>query len=71
MADKKDIPFALLEILTEYTDSTHFLPTTDIIEILKSNYCLDTERRTIYANSVLLQKLGYKISNWRDNNIGF
>lgn len=71
MADKKDIPLALLEILKEYTDDTHFLSTSHVIEIMKSKYHLDLERRTIYANAELLKKYGYKISNWSENNIRY
>ena len=33
MADKKEIPFALLEILTRYTDEEHVLTAKEIMTL--------------------------------------
>ena len=33
MADKKEIPFALLEILTRYTDEEHVLTAKDLYKL--------------------------------------
>lgn len=71
MADKKDIPLALLEILTKYTDENTPLPTRDIIRIMENEYGVTMERRTLYANIELLQKFGHKISTWNDNGSGY
>ncbi len=71
MADKKDIPLALLNILTAYTDEDHFLTTKQIINIMENEYDITMERRTLYANIDLLQKYGHKISTWQDNGNGY
>ena len=71
MADKKEIPFALLEILTEYTDEEHRLSAKAIIELLTSQYGLAAERRTIYSNIDLLRKYGYNIDGWEKGKGGY
>ena len=71
MADKKDIPFAMLEILREYTDEDHFISTPDLINLMREMYGLELERRTIYANADLLRKYGYRIDDWHNNGIGY
>ncbi len=71
MADKKSLPFALMQILTKYTDNRHVLSSKDIIRILSSEYGLSCERRTIYANIELLIKFGYGISTFQENGQGY
>ncbi|MBR2677753.1 MAG: WYL domain-containing protein [Solobacterium sp.] len=71
MADKKEIPFALLETLQEYTDEDHILSTKEIIMLLEENYGLELERRTLYANVDMLKNFGYKISTWQENGYGY
>ena len=71
MADKKELPLALLEILTKYTDHDHYLSTAEMTEILHSEYGLTLERRTLYSNMDLLKKYGHKISTWKDNGYGY
>ena len=71
MADKKSLPFALMQILTKYTDNRHVLSSKDIIRILSSEYGLSCERRTIYANIELLIKFGYSISTFQENGQGY
>ena len=71
MADKKDIPFALLEILREYTDKDHCLSALDLIDLMKSQYGLELERRTLYANIRFLRKFGYMIEGWNMNQVGY
>lgn len=71
MADKKELPLALIEILTKYTDQDHLLSTPQIISILESEYGLTCERRTIYANMELLKQYGYKVSTWHENSQGY
>ena len=71
MADtKKDIPFALLEILTDCTDEDHRLSTREITELLADRYGLEAERRTIYSNIDLLRKYGYNIDGWEKGKGG-
>lgn len=71
MADKKDIPFAMLEILREYTDEDHFISTPDLIKLMEEIYGLKLERRTIYANADLLRKYGQRIDDWHINGVGY
>jgi len=71
MAEKKELPLALAQILTKYTDNEHILSTIEIISILESEYNLTCERRTIYANIDLLKQYGYKISTWQENGLGY
>lgn len=71
MADKKEIPFALLEILTKYSDEEHVLTAREIMTLLENEYDLSIERRTLYANVELLQKYGHKISTWQENGYGY
>ena len=71
MADKKELPLALLEILTKYTDKEHMLTTKEIVTILEEEYSLTCERRTIYSNIELLRQYGYSIGTWQENNIGY
>ena len=71
MADKKELPLALLQILTKYTDEDHLLSTNEIIQHLQNEYDLTCERRTIYANMDLLKKYGHRISTWHENGNGY
>ena len=71
MADKKELPLALLEILESSTDKDHILSASQIRKKLESKYGLTLERRTLYSNIELLEKYGHKISSWRDNSEGY
>lgn len=71
MADKKDIPFALLEILKEFTDEEHTISSGEILYMLKTIYDLEAERRTIYASILLLRKYGYDIDDWNTTHTGY
>ncbi len=71
MADKKELPLVLLEILQNYTDENHILSTKELIRITEDRYDLTMERRTLYANIDLLKKHGYKISTWQENGLGY
>ena len=71
MSDKKELPLALLQILTKYTDEEHLLSTTEIVSILENEYGLTCERRTVYANMDLLKRYGHKISTWQENGQGY
>ena len=71
MADKKEIPFALLETLKNHTDEEHILSTRELMSLLESEYGLTIERRTLYANVDMLKEFGYKISTWQENGYGY
>lgn len=58
---KKMLNMLILDILREYSDSEHRLLQQDIIDLLKTNYGMDCERRSVKNNIVSLQELGYDI----------
>ncbi len=61
MFDKKVAIFKILDILKEYSDKDHLLKQKDIIDLLRSNCCIELERKTVSANIDLLIDLGYDI----------
>ena len=71
MANKKSISLALLDIMKKYTDENHILSANEIIGILKKEYGLELERRTLYSNLELLVQFGYSISFWEENGKGY
>ena len=58
---KKMLNMLILDILREYSDSEHRLLQQDIIDLLKSKYGMDCERRAVKNNIVSLQEMGYDI----------
>ena len=71
MAEKKHSAFALLDILTTYSDEDHVLTTKQLQQHLHNKYDLDLERRTLYSNLDILQQFGFKISRYEDNGKGY
>lgn len=71
MAEKKHSAFALLEILTRYSDENHILSTKKIQELLLQEYQLSLERRTLYSNFDILEQAGYEINRYEDNGKGY
>ena len=61
----------LLEILREYSDSNHILGMKDIISKMNTLYGIHPDRRTIYSAAALLIDLGYDISMYEENGIGY
>ena len=61
----------LLEILREYSDEEHILAMRDLIQKMNSLYDLKPDRRTVYSAISLLIDLGYDISMYEDNGIGY
>lgn len=61
----------LLEILREHSDEEHILAMRDIIHKMNTLYDLKPDRRTIYSAVALLIDLGYDISVYEDNGIGY
>ena len=52
----------ILEILREYSDDDHHLTQQDIIRLLKKNYDMTCDRRSVKSNILSLKELGYEIS---------
>ena len=60
--NKKMLNMLILEILKEYSDQEHRLTQQEIIRLLKSNYDMDWDRRSVKNNVMCLKELGYEIS---------
>lgn len=61
MKSKKLIILAILEILRKYTDEDHRLSQKDIIDILKTEYDMVADRKTVKRNIMDLIDCGYEI----------
>ena len=61
----------ILEILREYSDENHILSMREVISKLNSIYAKKPDRRTVYSSIELLQNLGYDISTYDENGIGY
>ena len=61
----------LLEILKEYSDENNILQMKEIISKMNTIYGIKPDRRTIYSAMALLIELGYDISLYEENGIGY
>lgn len=61
----------LLRILSEYSDENHILQMQEIILKFKVLYGIEIDRRTIYSLIDTLEQLGYDISSYNDNGVGY
>ena len=61
----------ILKILQEYSDESHILTMGELREKLRKLYGLDMDRRTVYGAIEPLRQLGYDISGYEDNGIGY
>lgn len=61
-ANKKMLNMLILDILREYSDEKHRLTQQEIIRLLKANYDMDCDRRSVKNNVLYLKELGYEIS---------
>lgn len=59
---RKKLSFAILEILRKYTDQDHRLSQKDIVDILKTEYDMDADRKSIKRNITSLMEMGYEIN---------
>ena len=59
---KKMLNMLILEILKEYSDEDHKLTQQEIIRLLKLNYGMECDRRSVKNNISYLKELGYEIS---------
>ena len=60
--NKKMLNMLVLEILKEYSDDEHHLTQQDIIRLLKKNYDMTCDRRSVKSNILSLKEMGYDIS---------
>lgn len=63
--DAKLRPLYLLQILKERTDEDNYLTTTQLCDILKRNYNMETHRTTIKSDIEVLQRAGFSIDERR------
>lgn len=60
--NKKMLNMLILDILKEYSDENHKLTQQEIIRLLKANYDMECDRRSVKNNILCLKELGYEIS---------
>lgn len=60
---RKKLSFAILEILRKYTDEDHRLSQKDIMDILKTEYDISADRKSIKRNITSLLEMGYGINS--------
>ena len=58
----KKLSFAILEILRKYTDADHRLSQKDILDILKTEYGMTADRKSVKRNITSLMEMGYEIN---------
>ena len=71
MLTDKAITMCLLEILKEYSDSSHEMTMKEILSKMESDYMLKPDRRTIYSAVATLIDFGYDISTYEENGKGY
>lgn len=71
MLTEKANAICLLEVLREYSDAEHILPMREIIAKMQFLYGIKIDRRTVYGAVALLIGLGYDISIYEDNGVGY
>ena len=59
---RKKLSFAILDILRKYTDEDHRLSQKDIIDILKTEYDMTADRKSVKRNITSLMEMGYEIN---------
>lgn len=71
MFSDRAIAICLLDILIEYTDEKNILAMKDIRHKMELQYSLKPDRRTIYSAISLLIDMGYDISVYEENKVGY
>lgn len=61
----------ILEILKEYSDGENILRMSDILSKMNTIYGICPDRRTVYSAISLLGELGYDISSYEENGVGY
>ena len=58
---KKQLILNVLDILKKYTDEDHRLSQKEIVDILKTEYNMSADRKSVRRNILDLIELGYEI----------
>ncbi len=61
-SSKKLLPITILDIMRRYTDENHVLSQQEIIHILKTEYDMSADRKTVKRNLMDLIDFGYPIA---------
>ena len=67
--NKKMLNMLILEILQKYTDENHSLTQQEIIKLLRQNYGMECDRRSVKNNIDSLKEMGYDISTEHGNRL--
>ncbi len=71
MEEKKTSILAVYKVLEEFSDENHPLTRTEITDLIKKQYNITIDRRTLYRNIEMLINFGYDISDYNENKIGY
>lgn len=71
MEEKKTSILAVYKVLEEFSDENHPLTRTEITDLIKKQYNIKIDRRTLYRNIEMLINFGYDISDYNENKIGY
>lgn len=71
MLTAKANTLCLLSILREFSDSEHIMTKSEIISKMESIYGLHITRKTMYSCLAVLIEMGYDISIYEENKIGY
>lgn len=67
----KTLAFKVLNILEKESDSTHVISPAELLNLLKSEYDIKIDRRTLYNTIDELIDNGYSIETYNDNHKGY
>lgn len=70
LGKKKALLLCVLQVLMDYSDEDHPMTSSEIIDKLKQDYGVDTNRNTVGRNIAVLCELGFEISTYEDNHRG-
>lgn len=71
MKNKKLSILAVYQVLVEYTDKDHIISQREFLDILKNEYEIEIDRRTLYLNLQMLEDFDIEISKYDDNGVGY
>ncbi len=71
MLPEKANIICLFKTLSEYSDSSHPMTMSQIIDKMETLYGMKPDRRTIISGIDILIRLGYEISTYQENKIGY
>ena len=60
-ANKKMLNMLILDILKRYSDEEHHLTQQEVMKLLKREYGMECDRRSVKNNVDYLNELGYEI----------